>query len=590
MFLRRSTFLRYSNVRFQQTQAKVVNNIKKQQNSPEELALGPVFKNARLFPEKIAIKDRIAAYTYGNIFMSAHELSKEITNLLEGKTNERVLFLCPNDIHYVITLWAIWMSGQIALPVSPLHPKSLLMYYANDSNSKLLITVPEYTYLMSRVATNTSTKLHVLDDRLKLNCTLMQASQPCDLEGGKDDDFYSKSDALILYTSGTTGNPKGAILSYKNLAAQTNSLIKAWHWTHEDTILHTLPLHHIHGIVNALLCPLHIGAKCIMLPKFNANTVWSYLLGVSTRPEDRRVSVFMGVPTMYSKLIDEYDRVFKEDTKMAEYIRNTLKTKVRLMVSGSAPLSEPLYQQWEEVSGHRLLERYGMTETGMTLSNLYDSDREPGYVGVPLPGVSVKLMEEVIDDKSLSKVLVECSNIDGTLVYNKNGQKDENGDDPIGELFVKGENVFLRYHERPDTTKREFTSDGWFRTGDMCQYDVDKKKFRILGRKSVDIIKSGGYKISALQVESSILGCPTVKDCAVLGLTDEKWGQRVVAVISPTSSGNESALVEELRLWASNKLPKYAIPKEWRFVDKIPKNAMGKVNKKELVQMVFSKR
>lgn len=148
------------------------------------------------------------------------------------------------------------------------------------------------------------------------------------MEGGKEDSFYNQSNAMILYTSGTTANPKGVVLSYSNLSAQASSLLDAWKWSSDDVLLHTLPLHHVHGIVNALLCPLYVGAKTIMLKKFNANTVWSYLLGVNARPDDRRITLFMGVPTMYSMLVEEYNRVFKEDPKMAEYIRNTLKNKV----------------------------------------------------------------------------------------------------------------------------------------------------------------------------------------------------------------------------------------------------------------------
>ncbi|XP_066260758.1 malonate--CoA ligase ACSF3, mitochondrial [Euwallacea similis] len=583
--LRKPLWVGYVSQRLQQTQAKVASPSKKvkEPNQPlGHLAQGPVFRNARLFPERVAIRDRIAAYTYANIFMSAHELSKEISTMLDGKLNERVLFLCPNDVHYVITLWAIWMSGQIAVPVSHLHPKSLLQYYASDSSSKLFVTVPKYSDLMQQVAKNSSTKLHVLDDRLKLNCTLMQANQSGDLEGGKDDSFYAKSDAIILYTSGTTANPKGVVLSYKNLSAQVSSLLDAWRWSSEDILLHTLPLHHVHGIVNALLCPLYAGAKTIMLKKFNANTVWSYLLGVNARPDERRITLFMGVPTMYSMLVEEYEKVFKQDPKMAEYIRNTLKSKVRLMVSGSAPLPEPLFRQWDEISGHKLLERYGMTETGMILSNLYEGDREAGFVGIPLPGVSAKIVEVHDDGESLGKTLVECSNKEGNLVFQKNAEKSPEGSDPIGELLVKSPGLFSRYHERPETSKNSYTQDGWFKTGDLCQYSVDKKKFKILGRKSQDIIKSGGYKLSALEIESVLLGSPLVKDCAVLGIPDEKYGQKVAAVIA-----SKNIKVEELVIWAEEKLPKYAVPKEWRFVDSVPKNAMGKVNKKELLQRVF---
>ncbi|CAG9759697.1 unnamed protein product [Ceutorhynchus assimilis] len=585
-FLGRPIF--YINRRFQQTQAKIASKIKKPQQPLGHLAAGPVFRNARLFPNNIAVRDRIAAYTYANIFMSANELSKEITGLLDGKTNQKVMFLCPNDVQYVITLWAIWMSGQIAIPVSPLHPKTLLLYYANDSSSKLLITIPEYSDLMHRVARNSSTLLHVLDDKLKLNCTLLQPIHKNDLEGGIDDDFYKKSDAMILYTSGTTANPKGVVLSYNNLTAQVSSLLDAWRWTSDDVILHALPLHHVHGIVNALLCPLYAGAKTMMLKKFNANSAWSYLLGVNAGPDDRRVTIFMGVPTMYSKLVEEYDRVFKQDPKMADYIKNNIHSKVRLMISGSAPLPLPLYERWLEITGHQLLERYGMTETGMTLSNLYDS-RKPGFVGVPLRGVSARIVDMENADKE--EALVECSNVEDTLVYSKNCQKDAQGQDPVGELQLKGPGIFSKYHERPETTKNSFTSDNYFKTGDVCQYSLDKKSFKILGRKSIDIIKTGGYKVSALEIEAALHGNAAIKDCSVIGVKDEQWGERVVAIVALVKNEIDNKRIEEeLVQWSHTVLPKYAVPKEFRFVETIPKNAMGKVNKKELVQRAFGPR
>ncbi|CAH0550700.1 unnamed protein product [Brassicogethes aeneus] len=556
--------------RFQQTKPNL-------QVNPAPTAIsGPVFTNAGNYAERIAIRDKIASYTYANIFFSANELSKEITKLVNGKTNERIMFLCPNDANYVITLWAIWMSGQIAVPLSPLHPKNILLYYASDTNSSLLITTGEYAELMQKVARNSQTKLHVLDDKLRLNCAQNLANSESDMTTNLPSSFYDSRNAMILYTSGTTGSPKGVVLSHKNLNFQVSTLLDAWKWSQNDVLLHTLPLHHVHGIVNALLCPLYIGAKTLMLERFNANLVWSHLLGVTQgNKEERRISVYMAVPTIYSKLIDEYERVFKKDNKMAEYIKHTLKNKIRLMVSGSAPLPAPVYQKWAEISGHSLLERYGMTEIGMCLSNLYDSDREPGYVGVPLPGVSIKIASDEGD-------LVECTNNNGEVKVKKIKGTEEN---PQGELFVKSDGVFTEYFKRPDATKAEFTQDGWFKTGDICQYNSKKNKFKILGRKSVDIIKSGGYKLSALQIETELLTNPKVKDIAVVGISDETWGERVAALVVPRKG--EEVTVENFTEWALNKLPKYSVPTVVKIVEEIPKNAMGKINKKDLVKTFF---
>ncbi|XP_044746078.1 malonate--CoA ligase ACSF3, mitochondrial [Coccinella septempunctata] len=544
----------------------------------------PCFTNVVNFSDKIALCDSVGSYTYGNIFLSAKKLSEEITQKMMGKTSERVLFLCSNNVNYIITLWAIWMSGQIAVPLSPLHPQNLLLYYASDAKPKMLITSPKYKEMSHRVAKNTDTQMLVLSDKMKLNCAQNFPEKDSDFEGGLSDLFYKNSDALILYTSGTTGHPKGVILSHKNLCSQVNMLVEAWKLSSADLLLHTLPLNHVHGIVNAMLCPLTVGAKMIMLPKFDANSVWSHLLGINPKFSDRKINVLMAVPTMYTKLIEEYDRVFSKDPKMKEHIFNILKSRVRLMVSGSAPLPNSIFERWLEITGHELLERYGMTEIGMCLSNPYESKRQPGYVGKPLPGVCVKIEGKDINDKS--EILVESCNIDGKITVDVKNRSEEKGN-PSGLLLVKSNGVFKGYFERPEATMKEFTDDGFFITGDICEYDIEKDLFKILGRANVDIIKSGGYKISALEIETELLNNGDIKECSVVGIPDEKWGERIAAIV--VLNGDKTMTVEDLKTWASNRLPKYSIPTVLKVVEAIPRNTMGKVNKREMIKTVFNK-
>ncbi|XP_044729526.1 malonate--CoA ligase ACSF3, mitochondrial [Chrysoperla carnea] len=614
----------------------------------------PVFKKSTLYFDRVALKDQHGKYSYYSLGKGTEIVSKLITDALSGKTGERVVFLTPNDAYYVLTLWGIWCSGQIAVPLSPLHPADLIKYYVKDCKASLIITTPKYADLMDDVSKETKTQLIVIDDSIRRNSmyeTPNLSSLICPdtvTEIGKPIEFYENRRALIIYTSGTTGNPKGVVLTHKNIQAQILSLIKAWNWTHDDCILHTLPLHHIHGIVNVLLCPLYVGAKCVMLPKFEVNSVWSNLLGINVRPEDR-VNIYMGVPTIYTKLLQEYDKIFRTNTKMAEYVLQTLKQRIRLMVSGSAPLPAPIFKRWFDISGHRLLERYGMSETGMMLSNFYndkmvniaysinvpdkDKDakkegeakddvspitreiqlnskplvREPGYVGLPLPGVKIRLGEKLHGIEY--RTLLECdggtfekpnivftyfddeiekliSHTEQLIANNKQEISQDNEDYPVGEILVQGDTLFKEYFGKIVETKLEFTKDGWFRTGDTAMYDPRKKLFKIMGRTSVDIIKSGGYKISSLHIETIILEHPEIKETAVVGIPDNMFGEKVAAIVV-LKNDQLNSVPAGFGEWLKSKLAEYSLPRIVRVTDELPRNAMGKINKKELAKQIF---
>ncbi|XP_050302043.1 malonate--CoA ligase ACSF3, mitochondrial-like [Anthonomus grandis grandis] len=529
----------------------------------QEIEVKSVFHNVSSYKNKTAIIDNTGNYTFGSIFAEADSLSKKIVIQLNGKTGERVLFLCPNDASYVVTIWAIWLAGQIAVPLSPLHPESLLEYYVEDTKSQLLLSSLQFENQMGELSKKLNKSLMVLDNNL-----LKLDSSKRVIDDSSQDSLlpYVKSEAMILYTSGTTGKPKGVVLTHKNIFTQMKILTESWKWSDKDVILHTLPLHHVHGTINALFCPLFMGATTIMLPKFNAKEVWSYLLNRQNKNNDK-VSVFMAVPTIYSKLVEEFNNNLHKE---AEDIRQYLVNNFRLMVSGSAPLPEPLFNRWYEITGHQLLERYGMTEIGMCLSNAYKAEREPGYVGLPLPTVSVALA-----DQETGKIL---------LKYDEN-TANSNLEDVSGELLVKGDSVFKEYFNKPKETAKEFNQDGWFKTGDMAQYVKNKNKIKMLGRKSVDIIKSGGYKISALQIETLLLAHPDIKECAVLGVPDVTYGEKVAAVLV-LEEGHKIDF-EDLREWAKEKMPKYWIPSILKIVKEIPKNAMGKINKKALLKELF---
>jgi malonyl-CoA/methylmalonyl-CoA synthetase len=326
------------------------------------------------------------------------------------------------------------------------------------------------------------------------------------------------------------------VTTHANLRAQIVSLVDAWAWRPDDRIALVLPLHHVHGIVNVLCCALWSGALCEMAPRFDAEAVWDRLAG-------GELTLFMAVPTIYRRLIAAWDAAPPD--RKRQLSRGA--ARLRLMVSGSAALPVDVLERWREITGHTLLERYGMTEIGMALSNPLAGERRPGFVGVPLPSVEVRLVDEA--GRSVA---------DGTP----------------GELLVHGPAVFREYWGRPDETARAF-ADGWFRTGDVAV--VERGAFRILGRSSVDIIKTGGYKVSALEIEEVLRTHPAIAECAVVGVADTEWGERVCAAVE--LKGSEALTLGGLQAWAKERLAPYKIPRALVSVGALPRNAMGKVVK-----------
>ncbi|HLG06714.1 MAG TPA: acyl-CoA synthetase, partial [Gemmatimonadales bacterium] len=348
--------------------------------------------------------------------------------------------------------------------------------------------------------------------------------------------------AMLVYTSGTTLKPKGVVATHANIEAQITSLIEVWGWTADDRILQVLPLHHVHGIVNVLCCALWAGATCEMMPRFEAQRCWERIAA-------GQLTLFMAVPTIYRKLITAW-----EEAAPAERAAMTAGCRrMRLMVSGSAALPVAVLERWREISGHVLLERYGMTELGMALSNPLVGERRPGFVGTPLPDVEVRLADD-------------------------EGRPVEPG--LPGQIEVRGATVFREYWGRPDDTRAAFR-DGWFQTGDMAVFE--NGSYRILGRSSVDIIKTGGFKVSALEIEEELRTHPAVADCAVVGIPDAEWGERIGAAVE-LKPGRRLDL-EELQGWARDRLAPYKIPRMLRCVEALPRNAMGKIIKPEVARL-----
>ncbi|MEN7548202.1 acyl-CoA synthetase [Rapidithrix thailandica] len=489
-----------------------------------------LFNRAEAYASKVAIIDEHQYYTYEQLLLRSRHIARCVLKGNEDLQEIRIAFMIAPGYDYTATQWGIWQAGGIAVPLCPSHPLPALEHVLQDSQAEILIVSEAYKAKVQPLLQQCSVEFYTLEELQDMD---QDPTSPLP-------SIPSHRKAMIIYTSGTTQLPKGVVSTHDNLEAQLLSLSEAWQWQPNDHILNVLPLHHVHGIVNILLCALWNGATCEFAGEFSPTKVWDKF-------SEGRINVFMAVPTVYYQLLQRYHHA---DAEKQQLWSDCLQG-FRLMVSGSAALPVNILEQWREISGHTLLERYGMTEIGMALSNPYEGERRPGHVGQALPKVEVRLVNE-----------------NGNLCQEK---------EP-GEIQVKSPCIFQEYWQKPEATQEAFTDDGWFKTGDIAL--VEQGSYKILGRNSVDIIKSGGYKISALEIEEVLRQHPQVKECAVVGIADEKWGECVAAALI-WDTGEAFALAQ-FKEWAETHLPSYKIPSKVKLVEALPRNAMGKVTKNEL--------
>ncbi|MFF8530937.1 acyl-CoA synthetase [Streptomyces sp. NPDC015532] len=355
--------------------------------------------------------------------------------------------------------------------------------------------------------------------------------------------------ALVVYTSGTTGPPKGAVIPRRAIAATLDALADAWQWTGDDVLVHGLPLFHVHGLIIGILGPLRRGGSVRHLGRFSAEGV--------ARELDAGATMLFGVPTMYHRLAE----ALGDDPGLAGALG-----RARLLVSGSAALPPHDHERIRAATGRGVVERYGMTETLMNTSVRADGEVRPGTVGVPLPGVGLRLVEE-------DGTTIAWYEADGTPAGAYDGGS-------VGEIQVRGPNLFTEYLNRPDATAAAYTADGWFRTGDMAVLDPDGS-VRIVGRKATDLIKSGGYKIGAGEIENALLEHPGVREAAVAGEPDADLGERVAAWIVPVDP-HAPPSADALADHVARRLAPHKRPRTVRFLDELPRNDMGKILKREL--------
>jgi len=484
----------------------------------------PLFSRVRNYGEKVAISNTTSQFTYKQLLTDSAALASTLLGDEVDLDEARIAFLAPGGPEYATIQWGIWRAGGVATPLCLSAAEPEFEYSLTDSEASRVIATREQATKVASVCERLEIPLLVLEDLQLVSDKALPMLE-------------SSRRAMILYTSGTTSKPKGVVTTHGNIQAQIESLIEAWEWQASDRIPLFLPLHHVHGIINVLSCALWMGASIETFPKFECGSIFR-------RVAEDAYTVFMAVPTIYVKLIEALED--SDDQERSNVVEGF--NRMRLMVSGSAALPASVHVKWTELTGQKLLERYGMTEIGMALSNPFHGERRPGSVGQALPLVEVRLKAE-----------------SGELVTVEN--------EP-GEIQVRGPCVFNEYWKRPEITKESF-DDSWFRTGDMAVLETGY--YRIMGRLSVDIIKSGGYKLSALEIEAALLQHPNIRECAVIGHLDNTWGEVVAAAVVLEAGSNLD--LDQLREWCRDRLSHYKLPKKLLVVDALPRNAMGKVTK-----------
>lgn len=530
----------------------------------------------------IALRADRKSYSYSQLFSSAQRISnllcsRDPKSTLDGieagesRDGTRVGIVAKPSAEFVASVLGTWLSGRVAVPLALSYPEAELLHVMTDSDVSMVLSTEDHQELMQTVASKSAAQFSLIPSVLGTTGDGLSEAE------GLDDSTEQTSEisinvegedaALILYTSGTTGKPKGVVHTHRSVLAQVQMLNEAWEYSASDHFLHCLPLHHVHGLFNALFAPLYAGAIVEFMPKFSVSGIWQKWRESYPKDgtkDDSAVTVFTGVPTMYTRLIQGYEAMEPE----LQVTSASAASKLRLMMCGSSALPYPVMQQWETITGHRLLERYGMTEFVMALSNPLKGLRKGGTVGKPLPGVEVRILAE-----------------DGSGTETTG----------VGELCVRSPSSFREYWKLPEVTKASFTNDGFFKTGDAVTVDEDGY-YIILGRTNADIMKVGGYKLSALEIEAALLEHPAVSECCVLGLSDEAYGEAVCAIIVPQEELRKKRkeemkpviTLEELRSWAKEKLAPYKLPTQLYVWDNLPRNAMGKVNKKELKKLLVA--
>ena len=499
--------------------------------------------NCRRLKDKVAIEilgSDDKPLTYGQL---EEKVQQTMAYLQQHgvQRGDRVALQLPKGLPFIYVHLAIMRLGAISLPLNPAYPPHELAYFLQDAAAALFIAHEDNRDTVQSILAPLPDLKNVVYLRGEGNAHFLELLADVDVRPAQLPPIPADPEltALMIYTSGTTGRPKGAMITHGNLSANIDALHSAWGWRQDDVLLHVLPIFHVHGLVVALHGAFNAGATTLIMLKFDARRTLDILVR-------RKCTVFMAVPTIHRMLLAVPDAANYDLSHM------------RLLTSGSDRLPDDTFEAFRQTFGHTLLERYGMTETGMNLSNPLYGERRVGSVGLPLPGVQVR----VVDSQS------------GEIL----------SDGEVGELQIRGSHVCKGYWRQPEKTLEAFTADGWLKTGDLGMREPDGY-FTLKGR-SKDLIISGGLNVYPPEVELVLAGHPAVSASAVIGCPDPKWGERVTAVIvlADGTSPSEEEIVDHCR----NRLAPYKAPKQVIFVDALPRNALGKIQKVMLRDSVCS--
>jgi len=499
--------------------------------------LNPFKENVRKNPNKVALEfidPPLQRVTYAELDESVNRTAGYLQGL-GLQPGDRVALQLSKSLEFILLHLATIRLGAICLPLNLAYPPDELKYFLEDSGAKLFFALESFKEKIQSILPD----LPDLDQCIFLDpsnpeefTSLLNDKNAVTIRPSRHTDD-SNDTAVIIYTSGTTGRPKGAEITHGNLTSNLDALHEAWGWQADDILLHVLPIFHVHGLFVALHGALHAGATTLLMREFNAEKTLELL-------SSGACTVFMAVPTIHQRLLD-FPATHQYDL-----------SKVRLITSGSDRLPDDAFAGFQQTFGYTLLERYGMTETGMNCSNPLHGERRIGSVGLPLPGVEIRIVN------SETEVLLS--------------------DGEIGDVQLRGPNVFKGYWRQPDKTSASFSADGWFKTGDLGFREKDG--YLTLCGRSKDLIISGGLNIYPPEVERVLVEHSAVSACAVIGCPDREWGERVTAVV--VLNKGESVSGEELIRFCRERLAPYKSPKSIIFRDDLPRNAMGKVQKAEL--------